>query len=65
MNKDELKRMTAAERIKAMEMLWDVMLHDDQDIPSPAWHEEVLKKRRESIVNGSAKFISLSELKSM
>lgn len=63
MNIDELKKLSKAERIQAMEALWESMLYDDGEIETPEWHERILKQRKKNIENGSAQFISISELK--
>lgn len=65
MNKDEIKKMNPTERIQVMEALWDSMLYDNTKIDTPKWHDEILKERKRKIENGSAKFISLAELKTM
>ena len=36
---------------------------EDQDVESPAWHGEILKKRAEKIESGETEFISLEEWK--
>ena len=63
MNISELKKMSKAERIQAMEALWDSLLYEDVEIETPKWHEKILEDRKNKISNGKAKFISLSELK--
>jgi len=63
MNISELKNMSATERIRIMEALWNSLLHDNAEIESPDWHEKILKERKRKIKTGKAKFISLSELK--
>lgn len=59
----EIKKMTANEKIQAIEALWDSLLIDEPSLSSPEWHEDILKKREAKIKNGSADFISLDELK--
>lgn len=63
MTATEIKKMNFRERLKTMELLWDSLLEDEYRLESPAWHEDVLRKRREKIDNNEAKFISLDELK--
>lgn len=63
MNIDELKKMSTPERLQAMEALWDLILYENQTIDTPKWHEDILTERKRIIANGSAKFISLAELK--
>ena len=63
MNINDVKKMSKAERLRAMETLWDSLLHEDGEIETPGWHEKVLEERKKRIANGSAEFISLSDLK--
>jgi len=60
---DELKKMSAVERLQAMEALWDAMLYENKNIDTPKWHEDIIKERKRIIAHGSAKFISIAELK--
>jgi len=60
----EIKQMSTIERIQTMELLWDALSHEDHEMDSPAWHEEILRKRKERIESGETKFISLDQLKS-
>ena len=59
----EIKNMTTVERLEAMELLWDALCHEEEEVPSPAWHELILKKRKERIESGEAKFYTLDQLK--
>lgn len=59
----EIKNMTTSERLEAMEMLWDAICHDGDDVESPAWHAEVLAERKKRIESGEAKFYTLDQLK--
>ena len=63
MNISELKKMSKAERLQAMEALWDSLLYEDIELETPKWHEKILEDRKNKISNGKAKFISLAELK--
>jgi hypothetical protein len=63
MNIDEFKKMSTVERLQAMEALWDSMLYENQTIDAPEWHEDILTERKKKIATGTAKFISLAELK--
>ncbi|TLU82789.1 MAG: cysteine methyltransferase [Chlorobium sp.] len=63
MNISELKKMSKCERLQAMEVLWDSLLYENDDLEAPDWHENILQERKEKIESGNAKFISLSELK--
>jgi putative addiction module component (TIGR02574 family) len=55
--------MTVAEKLQAIEVLWDDLSRNPEDIPSPAWHEDVLAERQRQIEEGRAKFIPLDEFR--
>ena len=40
-----LDKMSVAEKIQAMESLWDDLCSKADAVTSPAWHEDVLKER--------------------
>lgn len=63
MNTMQIKKMSTVERLQAMEALWESLLEEETQIVSPAWHEDVLEKRKRKIERGEAEFISLEELK--
>lgn len=60
----EINKMNINEKLQAMENLWNSLIADESEIDSPGWHKEILAQRLKKIKNGTAKFISLSELKS-
>jgi len=37
----EIKKMSTAERITAMEQLWDALCHEEKEMESPQWHKGV------------------------
>jgi hypothetical protein len=49
-----LDKMTIAEKLGAMESLWDDLCRRPDEVPSPAWHEGVLKSREQSTVANAA-----------
>jgi len=61
--KEELARLTNAERIELSMWLWDLVESKDGEIQSPDWHAEELKRREEEIASGKAKFIPWEEAK--
>jgi len=63
MKASEIHNMGIAERLQTMEAIWDSLLHEDTEIESPSWHNDILKKRRKTIEDGNAKLTSLDELK--
>lgn len=61
--KDEISRLTNAERIELLNAVWDSIENKDEEIESPAWHAEVLAQRETEIASGKAKFIPWEEAK--
>ena len=60
----ELERMSVAERLRAMDRLWDSLNQCGDEIPSPDWHQDVLADRKARAQSGEAKFLTLAELRS-
>jgi Putative addiction module component len=59
----KVKNMPVAQRLDAMERLWESFSTEPEKIPSPQWHKTVLADRRQQIEQGTAKFISLAKLR--
>jgi len=58
-----LDRMTTLEKLRVIEDVWDDLCHSKEDIPSPAWHADVLRFREQQIRNGESTFLELNEAK--
>jgi len=56
-----LNEMTVAEKLRAMEALWDDLCRRGEVIPSPEWHGEVLAEREQLVTEGKAKFSDWDE----
>jgi hypothetical protein len=52
-----LDKMTVAEKLRAMEMLWADLSRDAAQFESPAWHGDVLHNREEKIKSGKESFM--------
>ena len=52
MNMAELSTLPLAQRLQAMEVLWESLSHDSNYDPSPAWHADVLAQRVREIEAG-------------
>lgn len=59
----DIKEMSILERIHVMELLWDSLCDDEQQVESPEWHETVLNSRKQKIDSGSAEFLTLEEVR--
>lgn len=60
--KQELARLTDAERLEVLDAAW-ALLENKDDVESPAWHTEELRVRDQEIANGEAKFVPWEEAK--
>jgi hypothetical protein len=59
----DIKQMTLAERMEAMELLWRSISSEPGTVASPVWHGEVLRRRRAKIEAGKAEFFTVAQLK--
>jgi len=59
-----LNKMTVTEKLVIMNQIWDDLMRNPDDIPSPEWHSEVLSARAERITNGQAHFKDFDSVKS-
>jgi putative addiction module component (TIGR02574 family) len=57
-----LDQMTVKEKLKAMEAIWRSLSQQEDQVPVPDWHKEVLDRRQRQIDAGEASFISLEEM---
>lgn len=58
-----LDKMTTADKLSAMEQLWDDLCRSPQGVPSPAWHGEILSDREKRVRKGRARFSDLADAK--
>lgn len=59
----ELKSMSRDEQLLAMEILWEELSREDQQVESPSWHKEVLEERQSMVAEDSARYLTMDELK--
>lgn len=52
-----LERMTLADKLEVMEILWADISKRPSDLPSPDWHKEVLDERRRLVAEGKLQFL--------
>lgn len=45
-----------------MEVLWESLLYENQEIKAPEWHEEVLEERKKTIAGGITDFLFAEDL---
>jgi hypothetical protein len=59
-----LNEMTITEKLVVMNQIWDDLMRNPDNIPSPEWHKEVLSARAERVKNGKANFKNYDSVKS-
>ena len=59
----EIERMSLAERLQAMELLWRSMSTEPDKLESPAWHKKILEKRLAKVEAGNGEFLTVAQLK--
>ena len=52
-----LEKMTLADKLEAMELLWADISRRPAELPSPDWHKDVLVERRRLVAEGKLKFL--------
>ena len=52
-----LEKMTLADKLEAMELLWADISRKPTELPSPEWHKDVLDERRRLVATGKLKFL--------
>ena len=62
-----LSKMTLADKLEVMELLWADISRQPAELPSPAWHREILDERRRLVAEGKLRFLdwetALTELR--
>jgi hypothetical protein len=53
-----LDRMTTAEKLSAMEPLWQDLSRNADQFESPAWHGEVLREREKRVEEGQETYVN-------
>ncbi|MBN2315095.1 MAG: addiction module protein [Sedimentisphaerales bacterium] len=59
-----LNKMTISEKLRVIEEIWEDLLRDSENVPSPAWHADVLSAREKRIRDGQSQFSDWTEAKS-
>lgn len=59
----QIGRMTLAEKLGAMEALWDDLCRQEENIPVPQWHQDLLDERARLIAQGQATFVDWATAK--
>ena len=58
-----LDGLSVEQKIHLMERIWADLSQRPEELPSPAWHGDVLERRRQSVLNGETEFESWDDVK--
>ena len=58
-----LDKMSVADKLRALEQLWEDLCRTPEDIPSPSWHEDVLRAREKRAEEGMSHFRDWTDAK--
>ena len=58
-----LEDMTVTEKLQVMEELWSDLCCNQDQIPVPQWHKDILDRREELVKQGKAIFVDLETAK--
>lgn len=58
-----LERMSAADKLQAIEEIWADLARASEDVPSPSWHADVLRVREQRIADGTSRFLDIAQAK--
>jgi hypothetical protein len=61
--KQEVTRLSQAERLQTLEWLWASLIGDKAGLESPQWHGEILGARQARADSGEAEFLTIAQLK--
>ena len=52
-----LDKMTKEEKLQVMEELWVDLTRNENDYPSPDWHQDVLELREKRVLEGKEEYL--------
>jgi hypothetical protein len=47
-----LDKMSVEDKLRVLEQVWEDLVRTPEDVPSPAWHRDVLEAREKRIAEG-------------
>ena len=58
-----LDGLSVQQKISLMERIWADLSKRPEELPSTAWHGDVLERRRQSVLNGETDFENWDDVK--
>lgn len=65
MKQVDVEQMSTIEKLQIIESIWDSLRQSPTQILSPDWHDDVLDTRRQKILAGEARFLTLDQVKKL
>ena len=62
-NAIDLESMTTTEKLRLLEAVWQDLCRTPEQVPSPAWHGDVLDERERRLKTGDSRLSDWSEAK--
>jgi putative addiction module component (TIGR02574 family) len=59
----EIERMSLAQKLKTMELIWKSLATKAERMESPHWHKTVLENRLAKVAAGKGKFLTIAQLR--
>ena len=59
----QIDQMTLADKLRAMEALWEDLCRNEESVPVPQWHKDVLDERERLVKSGQARFVDWERAK--
>jgi len=60
MSKSDIANMSVEQKLELMEQIWDSFVQNDETLPSPKWHKDVLEARANA---DESNFLSIEDVK--
>lgn len=58
-----LETMTISDKLQMMEAIWSNLIQVSKEMPSPAWHRDVLAARMERVNKGESTYSDWADVK--
>lgn len=62
LTKEDIEKMSVSDRLKTIEKIWETITRSG-NVPSPVWHQNILKSREHKVTSGNANYLDMDELR--
>lgn len=59
----EVRQLPLAEKLQIMEAIWEDLRARVEQVPVPAWHQELLDERRKAVAEGREEVLDWDSIK--